>query len=206
MLSPPNELVEAARRGQPGAVSALIRTCQPNLARFARRTCSTTEDAEDAVQIALWQLHRRVGALRTVAAFAGWLFRIVERECYRLFRGRKDTVSLDELPEQETPPATAVPQDLQLDLARAIEQLDPPYREVLLLRDVHELTAPEVAAQLGLSVEAVKSRLHRGRTRVREQLMASGYWLKDGLPQAKRGSVRLPPSSSTPSSEEGISP
>lgn len=188
MLSPPTELIDAARRGEPGAVLGLIRVCQPNLARFARRTCSTTEDAEDAVQMALWQLHRRVGALRTVAAFAGWLFRIVERECYRLFRRRRDTVPVHELLEHEAPRAAAVPQDLRLDLARAIEQLEPPYREVLLLRDLHELTAPEVAQQLGLSIEAVKSRLQRGRARVREQLLASGYWLKDGLPQAKAAS------------------
>ena len=70
-----------------------------------------------------------------------------------------------------------------MDLARAIERLGPAYREVLILRDVHELTAPEVAAQLGLSVEAVKSRLHRARGMVREQLLQSGYWLKDGAPE-----------------------
>jgi RNA polymerase sigma factor (sigma-70 family) len=191
MLSPPTQLVEAARRGEPGAVLKLICLCQPNLARFARRTCSTTEDAEDAVQIALWQLHRRVGALRTVAAFAGWLFRVVERECYRLFRRRKDTVSVDLLLEHETPQVAQVPQDLRLDLARAIEQLEPPYREVLLLRDLHELTAPEVAQQLGLSIEAVKSRLHRGRTKVRETLIASGYWLKDGLPESNAASITV---------------
>ena len=57
------------------------------------------------------------------------------------------------------------------------------YREVLLLRDVHELTAPEVAAQLGLTLEAVKSRLHRARAQVREHLVSSGYWLKDGAPE-----------------------
>ena len=50
------------------------------------------------------------------------------------------------------------------------------YREVLVLRDIEELTAPEAAAQLGLSVDAVKSRLHRARSLLREQLLASGYW------------------------------
>jgi RNA polymerase sigma factor (sigma-70 family) len=77
-----------------------------------------------------------------------------------------------------------VPTDLRLDLTRALERLTLPYLEVLILRDVHELTAPEVAAQLGLSLEAVKSRLHRARSQVREQLMSSGYWLKDDAPPA----------------------
>lgn len=186
MLQPRLELVDAARRGEAGAALELIRICQPDLKRFARRTCATTEDAEDAVQIALWQLHSRVGALRTMAALAGWLFRIVERECYRLFRRTRVTDELDALPESALPEATTVPVDLRIDLARAVEQLQPAYRDVLILRDVHELTAPEVAQQLGLSVEAVKSRLHRARATVRDQLLASGYWLKDGVPEANR--------------------
>jgi RNA polymerase sigma factor (sigma-70 family) len=181
-------LVQAACAGDARAIDTLLGACQPDLRRFARRTCATTEDAEDAVQLALWQLYRQIGALRTVAAFATWLFRIVERECFRLFRGRTPAESLDALSDadgQALPAAPPVPIDLRIDLGRAIQQLPPAYREVLLLRDVHELTAPEVAAQLGLSVQAVKSRLHRARTLVRERLLASGYWLKDGLPEAE---------------------
>jgi RNA polymerase sigma factor (sigma-70 family) len=106
----------------------------------------------------------------------------VERECYRLFREKKATEALDELLEQEIPCEPSIPLDLRLDLTRALERLTTPYREVLILRDVYELTAPEVAAQLGLSLEAVKSRLHRARAQVREQLMSSGYWLKDDAP------------------------
>lgn len=80
------QLVVAARGGDGAALQRLLHDCQPDLKRFARRTCATSEDAEDAVQIALWQLYRRIGALRTVATFASWLFRIIERECFRLFR------------------------------------------------------------------------------------------------------------------------
>ncbi len=177
------QLIEAARLGNAGAITELLSVCQPDLKRFARRTCSTSEDAEDAVQIALWQLYRKVGLLRCAATFTTWMFRIVERECYRLYRGKKSTEPLDEVLERELPHAPAVPTDLRLDLARAMERLAPPYREVLLLRDVHDLTAPEVAAQLGLSLEAVKSRLHRARAQVREHLLASGYWMKDGAPE-----------------------
>ncbi|GHC93297.1 hypothetical protein GCM10007320_44100 [Pseudorhodoferax aquiterrae] len=71
-------LVEAARNGTPGAVLELMRVSLPDIRRFARRTCSTSEDAEDAVQVALWRLYRHVGALRTAATFVSWLFRIVE--------------------------------------------------------------------------------------------------------------------------------
>ena len=177
------DLIEAARLGNSGAISALLTACQPDLKRFARRTCATSEDAEDAVQIALWQLYRKVGLLRCAATFTTWIFRIVERECFRLYRRARGTEPLDEVLEHDLPQAPQVPTDLKLDLVRALERLTPPYREVLLLRDVHELTAPEVAAQLGLSLEAVKSRLHRARTQVREQLLNSGYWFKDDFPE-----------------------
>ncbi len=193
MIHAKTHLIEAAARGEADAISRLLVVCQPDLKRFARRTCASTEDAEDAVQIALWQLYRKIGALRTAATFATWLFRIVERECFRLFRRRGNAEDLDELAAQDLPAAPAVPTDLRLDLVRAMERLSPPYREVLLLRDVHELTAPEVAAQLGLSLEAVKSRLHRARAQVREHLMASGYWLKDGALEQRSPDVTRDP-------------
>ena len=176
-------LVEAARAGDTQALHELLRRCQPDLRRFARRSCASSEDAEDAVQLALWQLHRRIGTLRTVATFATWLFRIVERECWRLLRGQPRHMPLDELTARDHPEAPALPLDLRQDLVRALQALSPPYREVLLLRDVHELSGPEVAAELGLSLEAVKSRLHRARAQVRERLLASGYWMKDGVPE-----------------------
>jgi RNA polymerase sigma factor (sigma-70 family) len=181
MKAPP-QLIDSARAGSTQAIEELLSICQPDLRRFARRTCSTTEDAEDAVQFALWQLYRKVGLLRSAATFTAWIFRIVERECFRLFRSRKATESLDDMTEHDQPQTPAVPTDLKLDLARALSLLSPPYREVLLLRDVHELTAPEVAVQLGISEEAVKSRLHRARAQIREHLMASGYWGKDDAP------------------------
>jgi DNA-directed RNA polymerase specialized sigma24 family protein len=76
--------------------------------------------------------------------------------------------------------APHIPADLRLDLTRAIAALPEAYRVALILRDVEELTAPEVAASLGLSVQAVKSRLHRARAMVRESLMSGGYWDRDG--------------------------
>ena len=173
MIRATPELVERACAGDAPAVDELLVTCQPDLKRFARRACGNAEDAEDAVQVALWRLHRHIGTLRTVATFATWLFRIVERECFRLFRVRRPAGSAqDEAAQHAAPPARL---DLRLDLSRAIAELPEAYRVVLILRDVDELTAPEVAAHLGLSVEAVKSRLHRARAMVRARLIATGY-------------------------------
>ena len=68
------------------------------------------------------------------------------------------------------PEQTATNQELATALANAIDRLEPSQREVLVLRDVEGLSAPEVARVLGVSVEAVKSRLHRARVAIREEL------------------------------------
>jgi RNA polymerase sigma factor (sigma-70 family) len=167
-------LVAAACAGDTGAVEKLLVVCQPDLRRFARRTCSTSEDAEDAVQIALWQLYRKIGALRTAATFASWIFRIIERECYRLFRARNRLRSFDRSLE-ETLRQDPLPLELRKDLIAAIAALPPSYREILILRDIDEVTAQEAAENLNISVDAVKSRLHRARSMIREHLLAGGY-------------------------------
>ena len=138
--------------------------------------------------MALWRLYKNIGALRTAATFVTWLFRIVERECFRLLRGRGRTESLADVSDADMPEARLVPVALRIDLARAVEQLAPPYREVLILRDLHEFTAPEVAVQLGISVEAVKSRLHRARSQVRSALLDSGYWFEgsESVPKQRK--------------------
>jgi RNA polymerase sigma factor (sigma-70 family) len=167
-------LVASARAGDAAALAALLDLSRHDLARFARRACATSEDAEDAVQIALWQLHRNLGTLHVIAAFMSWLFRIVERECRRLLRlsRRAEPLEQEAAIEEASVP---VPLDLRRDLSRAIAALPPIYREVLILRDIEELTAPEAAEQLGISVEAVKSRLHRARSFLREALTSAGY-------------------------------
>ncbi|MBI5322561.1 sigma-70 family RNA polymerase sigma factor [Bradyrhizobium sp.] len=174
MIGAEPQLVEAARSGDAAAVERLLVVCQPDLRRFARRACSSGEDAEDAVQIALWQLYRKIGALRAAATFATWMFRIIERECYRLFRVRSRLQALDDSLDrmlQQEP----LPVELRRDLTAAIASLPAIYREVLILRDIDELTAPEAADHLKISIDAVKSRLHRARQMMREHLLASGY-------------------------------
>jgi len=179
------KLVEAAMLGDQAALKKLMLKSQGDLKRFARRSCATAEDAEDAVQVALWQLHRKVGTLRLARAFTSWLFRIIERECRRLFRMGRDTISFEQAGLTELPMAQ-VPHDLRRDLIESISALPEIYREVLVLRDVEEWTAPEAAAFLGISVDAVKSRLHRARTMLRERLVNSGYCSVVTEPHDKR--------------------
>lgn len=93
------QLVEAACKGDASAIEKLLALSQPDLRRFARRSCATSEDADDAVQVALWNLQRNIGSLRVVAALASWMFKVVERECFRLLRIQRKTEELtDDMP------------------------------------------------------------------------------------------------------------
>ncbi len=160
-------LLEQARAGDRSALEGLLKAHRPDLERYARRHCAS-DDVEEAVQDALWILYRRVGGLRSVAAFAGWIYQVVRRACLRYAVGRRAVQSLDDLPVGADRDRTASDAELRAVISGIIAALPLPYREVMVLRDVQGLSAEEIGANLGISVEAAKSRLHRARAMVRE--------------------------------------
>lgn len=161
-------MLEAARQGDIAALEHLLTACRPDLRRVALTQCASAVDADDAVQESLLLIYRRIGALRTVAAFPAWTFSIVRRECNRLWRSMRGEV---ELPEAGHPVfAYTEHPELRLDLAAAIQSLPEKYREAIILRDFEEFSIGEIADQLLLTREAVKSRIYRGRQMVQEYL------------------------------------
>jgi len=163
-------LLESARGGDAAAITALLAVSQPDIRRYARRSCRA-DDVDDAVQETLWLLQRRVGSLRALTSFAGWLVAVVRRECLRLARRLGGQWVDSEVMDNDLRFAQQPQDDLRIDLARAIESLPEHYRQVLLLRDIEESTIDEIAAALTLTREAVKARLHRARLMVREYLV-----------------------------------
>lgn len=161
-------LVEAARQGDIASVELLLRHCRPDLQRIAQSQCSSSVDPDDAVQESLLLIYRRIGALRTVASFPAWTFSIVRRECHRLWRAMRGEKST----EQENLPVMVYVDHFELrsDLAGAIQSLPEKYREAIILRDFEEFSISEIADQLLLTREAVKSRIHRGRQMLQEYL------------------------------------
>lgn len=186
-------LLDAARAGDPAAVEELLRRVQPRLLRFGLRMCGDPEDAQDVLQETL------LAALRALPGFEGrssldtWLYAIARRHCVKK-RRRSKFAPAHELPLEGDSealtlrdPARTADQEvddrrLAAALEGAIQALAPAYREVLLLRDVEGLTAPQVGQALGLGVEAVKSRLHRARGQVRRRLAP----LLEGRPSRRR--------------------
>lgn len=165
----PSDLFEAARLGDPQSISRLLETAQPDIRRYARATCRSSADAEDAALETLWILSRHVGTIRSLLALSAWLFSVVRRECLRLARKAGLARPIDES-EAEALLLTRPEADLRLDVAAAFEALPPHYRDVALMRDVKEMTIEEIAVALGASRQTVKARLHRARALMREYL------------------------------------
>jgi RNA polymerase sigma factor (sigma-70 family) len=167
-ISPP--VFTAARNGDPAALTQLLLIAQPDIRRYAQRSC-TISDVDDAVQEVLLILSRYLSTVRHMAALSAWLFRVAKRECRRLARS---TLRVDPWEESEVDAlvSSRSTDRLRLDVTAALESLPEHYREMIVLRDFEELTIAEIATRLGLSRAAVKSRLHRARQMTREYLLA----------------------------------
>ncbi len=175
-----NLLLQQARAGDPQAIEALLERHQARVYRFGMKMCQDPEDAKDVLQDTLLSMARGLRDFRGTSSISTWLYSIARSFCIKKRRKSKfapqDELSLDteiiEQGSQLADPAKSADEALagkQVEhaLEQAIRALEPMYREVLLLRDVEGLTAPEVAEVLGTSVQAVKSRLHRARLSVR---------------------------------------
>jgi RNA polymerase sigma factor (sigma-70 family) len=161
----------AAQAGDPAALEQLLKQLRPDIRRYATYQCKKSSAIDDVVQEALIILYRRVGTVKSVYALSKWLVRVVARLCLMpallLLRGVEEIQHLENSAQFSRIPSD----DLRIDLVRALESLPAQHREIILLRDLHELTIREIAAQLGLTPEAAKSRLHRARALVREYLL-----------------------------------
>jgi RNA polymerase sigma factor (sigma-70 family) len=162
-------LIESARAGEPAAIERLLHAARVDLVRYAQRSCLIS-DVDDAVQESLLVVSRYLSSLRHAQAWSRWLFRIVRRQCHRLARTtlRQDLWD-DDVADRFV--ASRSENDLRLDLAAAIESLPQPYRDVVILRDLENLTIGEIAKQLQTSSAAVKGRLSRARELTREYLL-----------------------------------
>lgn len=165
-------LLAAAHAGDPRALAQLLALTRPDIRRYAQRHCLLS-DVDDATQEALLIVSRKLPQLRVLAAFSGWLIRLVQRECRRLGRV---ALRYDPYDEEKLEQWLVVHDDasLRLALVAALESLPAHYREVMLLRDLEELTIEEIAQRTQLTRANVKSRLHRARTLAREYLLPPG--------------------------------
>jgi RNA polymerase sigma-70 factor, ECF subfamily len=173
-------LLQAAAVGDDRALDVLVRAHHDRVYRFGLRVCRDPFDADDAVQEAFMALARRPDVVRDPGALS-WLMTVVKNACLRMLRPfRRPRASLVEslegsgaVPALQLDPEAALARWRLVHLVhRAIASLERPYREIVVLRDLEGQTGDQVCAALGLSEAAMKSRLHRARSMIREKLSA----------------------------------
>jgi len=193
------ELIEHARKGDAAASRMLIRRHDKYLYRVIRSVL-TDNEAEDVIQETFMRAFRRLGDFRGDASLRTWLTRIALNEAVRRRRRQRSTVDLIELHAREDrdprrtssspwlapnsdPERSAAQSQMHQILERAIDGLPAPFRTVLILRDVEEVSVQQTGSLLGIRPETVKTRLHRARRLLREKLGAEfASALKDVFP------------------------
>jgi RNA polymerase sigma-70 factor, ECF subfamily len=176
------ELVELARQGDKAAFGELIERHYKPCLKLATSIIRNATDAEDEVQNACWKAFQRLNQFRGDGTFSAWLSRIVENQCLMRLRQERQSrfLYLDESSESNTRlelvGQTLDPEDdlgdrqVESLLKTEISRIPFFLRQAMLLRDVERLSMSDVAARLGLTVPAAKSRLGRARVEMRLRL------------------------------------
>lgn len=180
-------LVERLRAGDNAAYEQMVRQTIGPLLATARRMLGREDEAQDSVQEAYLSAFRSLAKFEGGSRLSTWLHRITINACLMRLRTRrrKPETAIDELlptfsddghqtkastPWDDRAGGRLVQSETRALVREFIEQLPEPYRNVLLLRDIEELSTQQTAQQLEISESAVKTRLHRARQALRELL------------------------------------
>lgn len=173
------ELVRLAQEGDLDAFAAIVQRHERRLRLVLLRILADTRDVEEAVQDAFVQAWRNLDRYRGEAALFTWLYRIgVNAALARTRRRELVPVHLESMEAEGAahvaaevqPESAAEAHDLRSRIFAALAELPFEHREAVVLRDVAGLSNEEVAEALDISLAAAKSRIHRGRLRLRELL------------------------------------
>jgi RNA polymerase sigma-70 factor, ECF subfamily len=181
------ELVQRLKAGDQDAYEVLVRTHSSRLLAVTRRILTSEDDARDAVQDAFILAFRNIRTFEGESRLSTWLHRVAINAALMKLRSRRrrpeepldpllpsyqdDGHHVEQFQSWEEPADDALARRRRRALVReSIERLPENYRTVLLLRDIEEIGTEEAAQMLGISVNAVKIRLHRARQALRTLL------------------------------------
>ncbi|MCU0658426.1 MAG: sigma-70 family RNA polymerase sigma factor [Polyangiaceae bacterium] len=171
--------IALSQEGDRHALGRLASFARPLIERQLQRYPLPDEDRRDVAQSAMMQVVRRISSFRGHASFTTWLFRVTANEALMLMRSQRrlrahlaTDVEVDDfegLSEQTgaQPEDPAVEQEREEVVRAALEQLPDHYRDVVLAHYHQDLGLQEIAEKLQVTESAVRSRLHRARTRLR---------------------------------------
>jgi RNA polymerase sigma-70 factor, ECF subfamily len=177
-----SELLERAQSGDRKALTQLVKNYEQTIYNFAFKICRDREKAENIMQETFFSMVKNIRQFDKKSKLSTWLYRIVANHCLMLARKEKNRqfVSIDNddslYDDRYTADYSRLPtkytenNELKKILDDSISKLSPEYRMIFLLRDVEGLSTEETAAAAELSVPAVKSRLHRARAFLRNEI------------------------------------
>ena len=192
------QMIAAILAGDKELYHGLIQPYELSVYRMAMSFVKDETEAEDVAQEAFLKAFRNLASFRGESKFSTWLISITLNEARRRLRRQSAArmESLDEPPEEggkvspallrdwrEIPSEALERREMRALLQSAIENLSPLYREVLVLRDIEELTIEETAGTLAISISSVKVRLHRARIMLQKELAPK---LKLASPKKRR--------------------
>jgi RNA polymerase sigma-70 factor (ECF subfamily) len=177
-------LIAAARGGDADAFSRLMQANQDRIYSSILRQVRDEHKAADICQETFIQAYRAIGTYEDRARFSTWVYRIamnVITSHYRHERAQKRggdqaraSLDVEGMPEpgagERTPDELVAADDVGVQVRAAIDELEDEYKQVILMRDLQDMSYEEIADLLEIPPGTVRSRLHRGRERLKEKL------------------------------------
>ena len=189
--------IAAAQTGDQSAFEKLVRLYEKRIYALTSRMCRNPADAEEAAQEAFLAAWQGLPFFRGDASFSTWLYRLASNACVDVLRREVRHQAAASLDDEDAaidlPAGSLSPHDeaeraeLRQHSENGRAALPPDYRQVLILRELHQRSYDEIADILSLDLGTVKSRINRGRKRLRKILLESGNF---SVPPASKESEK----------------
>lgn len=170
------KLISKALDGNRSAWLKLVKRYEKLVFNYALRMVSNRDDAMDLMQDTFLAVFRNLNTFRGDSAFKSWLLKIAHYRCIEFYRKRKHTVDLDSVPEafneagENCPELSVVAQQQGSEVISAMSLLPVNQRAVIEMKFFQFLTFEDIAKQLGISTNTVKSRLYAGLGKMKQVL------------------------------------
>lgn len=141
-----------------------IKNLENGMYRLSYSILKNEEDAQDAVQEAIYNAYKNLETLKDKRKFKSWIYKIVTNTSLEILRNKKNYIDI----EQENIPAEKIDIDTNLTLWKAVQGLEQPYRTTITLFYYEDMSIKEISEITGSKVDAIKKQLSRGRDKIKE--------------------------------------
>ena len=143
-----------------------IKNLENGMYRLSYSILKNEEDAQDAVQEAIYNAYKKLETLKDKRKFKSWIYKIVTNTSFEILRNKKNYIDI----EQENIAAEKIDIDTNLTLWKAVQGLEQPYRTTITLFYYEDMSIKEISEITGSKVDAIKKQLSRGRDKIKEAI------------------------------------